>query len=64
MQNLRGPQRLAVVEMRALDARNRLALIRLDQSEHLIVLTPGGASVVSPQTGLPAKTPFEAASAE
>ena len=41
-----GHRRLAIVEVLALDSRRRLALIRRDDVEHLIVLGPAGETVV------------------
>ena len=38
--------RLKVLESRAIDARTRLVLVKRDEQEHLIVLTPTGATVV------------------
>lgn len=34
----RGTRRLAVIEMRAIDARRRLVLVRCDDKEHLLLL--------------------------
>ena len=38
--------RLKVLETRAIDARTRLVLIQRDNQEHLLLLTPAGATVV------------------
>lgn len=40
-------RRLALVETLALDARRRLAIIRCDGREHLLVLGPAGETVVA-----------------
>lgn len=45
-----GRRRMKIVEYLALDHRRRLVLVRLDDSEHLIVLGPQGETVV--QAGL------------
>lgn len=47
-----GKRRLKVVEHLALDHRRRLVLVRCDAKEHLLVLGPGGETVV--ESGLPA----------
>lgn len=47
---LGGGARLSVIEMRALDARHKLVLIRRDDTEHLLLLGPGSDSVV--ETGI------------
>ena len=41
-----GKRRLSVVEVTPLDARRKLALIRRDDVEHLILLTPNSELVV------------------
>ena len=45
-----GGKRLAVVEVRALDTRRRLVLIRRDDQEHLLLLGATGETVV--ETGI------------
>lgn len=40
-----GPPRLAIVEVRPIDTRTRLVLVRHDDTEHLLVI--GGAPVAS-----------------
>ncbi|MBB5519189.1 FliO/MopB family protein [Amphiplicatus metriothermophilus] len=50
-------RRLALVETLALDARRRLAIIRCDGREHLVVLGPAGETVIA--RGLPALEPEE-----
>lgn len=45
-------KRLQVVEMRALDSRRRLVLVRRDQVEHLILLADGRETVL--ETGIKA----------
>ncbi|GAB4524948.1 MAG: hypothetical protein Kow00133_13360 [Amphiplicatus sp.] len=40
-------RRLALVETLALDARRRLAIIRCDGREHLLVLGPAGETVIA-----------------
>jgi flagellar protein FliO/FliZ len=41
-----APRRLAVVESLMLSPRQRLLLIRRDQVEHLVLLTPDGATTI------------------
>lgn len=41
-----GRRRLAVVEVLPLDGRRRLVLLRCDDREHLVILGPGGETVV------------------
>jgi flagellar protein FliO/FliZ len=48
-----GPARLSVVEVRALDMRRQLVLVRRDGVEHLLVLSAAGETVV--ETGIPAR---------
>jgi flagellar protein FliO/FliZ len=38
--------RLAVVETKLVDARNKLVLIKRDGAEHLLLISPTGVSVV------------------
>lgn len=45
-------RRLAVVEVRTLDARRRLVLIRRDDVEHLVILGPSSELLV--ERGIPA----------
>jgi len=47
------PRRLSVVEARTLDARRQLILVRRDNVEHLLVLSPNGETVV--ESGIPAR---------
>lgn len=42
----RGRRRLAIVEVRAIDPKRRLVLIRRDDAEHLILTGPEGDLVV------------------
>ena len=51
-------RRLAISEMLPLDARRRLALIRCDDAEYLIVLGPSGETLVA--SGLTPKSTEEA----
>lgn len=44
---LGGKKRLSVVETMALDARRRVAIIRCDDAEHLIMLGASGETVVA-----------------
>ncbi len=53
----RGGRRLRVIEAAAIDSRSRVVLVRRDEREHLILVHPGGASVV--ESGITA--PVEAA---
>lgn len=46
-------RRLSVVEARTLDARRQLVLVRRDNVEHLLVLSPAGETVV--EAGIPVK---------
>ncbi|MCX8500755.1 MAG: flagellar biosynthetic protein FliO [Alphaproteobacteria bacterium] len=39
-------RRLQIIETTAIDAKNRLVLVRRDQVEHLLALSPGGTVVV------------------
>lgn len=48
--NLGGRRRLSVVEYAMLDGKSRLVLVRRDDTEHLLVLGPSGATVV--ETGI------------
>ena len=48
-----GPARLSVVEVRALDMRRQLVLVRRDGVEHLLVLSAAGETVI--ETGIPAR---------
>jgi len=48
----RGPGRLEVKEALTLDARHRLVLVRCDDREHLLVLSPDGACQIdTPHAG-------------
>jgi flagellar protein FliO/FliZ len=63
----RGPRRLAISEVLALDARRRLVLVRRDGVEHLILI--GGTDDLVVEAGITAGPAFrdalaEAASAE
>lgn len=42
----KGGKRLTVIEMRAIDTRHKLALVRCDEREYLLVLGPDGQSVL------------------
>ncbi|MBC8337899.1 MAG: flagellar biosynthetic protein FliO [Rhodospirillales bacterium] len=46
-------RRLAVVEAAPLDGRRRMVLIRRDDTEHLLVLSPNGETVI--ESGIRAK---------
>lgn len=50
--------RLAVVEVRPLDGRRRLVLVRRDEVEHLLLLGPERDTVI--ETGIPARPAFDA----
>ena len=50
----RGRRRLALVEVIPLDAKRRLALVRRDDVEHLLVLGPTGEQVVESGIASPA----------
>lgn len=43
---LGASNRLAVIEMRPIDARRKLVLVRRDGTEHLLLLGPTGETVV------------------
>jgi flagellar protein FliO/FliZ len=51
---LSGRRRLGIVETLAIDSKSRLMLVRRDDTEHLVLLAPGGTTVI--ETGLPAKS--------
>ena len=40
-------RRLSLVEIRPLDARHKLAIVKCDDREHLIVLGPQGSTVIN-----------------
>lgn len=42
-----GPKRMRVVETLMLDPRRRMVIVRCDEREHLILLSPGQDVVVS-----------------
>jgi flagellar protein FliO/FliZ len=42
-----GPRRLKLRESLMLDPRRRLVIVRCDEREHLLLLSPGGDRVVS-----------------
>lgn len=46
-------RRLGIVETLPIDARHRLMLVRRDQTEHLLLIGPGGTLVV--EQGLPTR---------
>ena len=52
----RPDRRLSVVDSLPLDSRHRLVLVRRDASEHLVVLGPGGTSLIEPGIEPPAPT--------
>jgi len=61
----KGPRRLAIVEVLALDARRRLVLVRRDGTEHLLLL--GATNDIVVETGVPSPPPpadFQAQLAE
>lgn len=51
--------RLKIMEVRPVDARNKLVLVRHDQQEHLLLIGPGQSTVIS--RGSPAPSPDSAA---
>ncbi|MEK9726176.1 MAG: hypothetical protein VW405_22180 [Rhodospirillaceae bacterium] len=51
-----GKRRLAVVEATQVDGRRRLVLVRRDDVEHLILLSPTAETVV--ETGIPTPAGF------
>ena len=59
LSNLSGPgsrkRRLAVTEMISIDARRRLAIIRCDDKEHLIVLGVNGETLIAGDMDCPAE---------
>ena len=54
--------RISVVEVRALDARRKLVLLRRDACEHLVLLGPNQDLLV--ESGIPMPPRFEAPPAE
>lgn len=60
LSNLRGEggdRRVSIVETAALDARRRLALVRLDGREHLILLGVSGETLLESRDAPPAPAP-------
>lgn len=55
-----GRRRLKVIESMPLDARRRLVLVQCDDAQHLIILGPGGETVV--KTDIPANDRAEGSS--
>lgn len=53
----RAGKRLAVVESLSLDPRRRLVILRQDETEHLVLLGPGGDIVLDHR---PARAPASA----
>jgi flagellar protein FliO/FliZ len=51
-----GARRLSIVEVTPLDGRRRLVLIRRDNVEHLLMLSPNSEHVI--ETGIAASTDF------
>jgi flagellar protein FliO/FliZ len=43
---MKGRRRLSIVESLPIDGKSRLVLVRRDNSEHLLVVGPSGATVV------------------
>jgi flagellar protein FliO/FliZ len=50
--------RLKIVEVRPIDARNKLVLVRQDEREHLLLLGPGQSTVIGSGS---AKAPSDSA---
>jgi flagellar protein FliO/FliZ len=50
---LMGKRRLKIVEALPLDHRRRLVLVRRDDREHLLVIGPGGETLI--ESGIPAQ---------
>ena len=48
-----GPKRLKVSESLMLDPRRRLVIVRCDDREHVLLLSPAGDVVVSEQAAKP-----------
>ena len=48
---LSGKRRLSIVESMALDARRRVAIIKCDETEHLILLGANGETVIDRDVG-------------
>jgi flagellar protein FliO/FliZ len=46
MQRKPGERRLALIEMLSLDPRRRIVLVRRDNKEHLILLSPTGETIL------------------
>jgi flagellar protein FliO/FliZ len=56
-----GERRLALVEVRPLDAKHKLVLLRRDDREHLVLLGTGGDLLI--ESGIPAAPAKPAAAA-
>jgi flagellar protein FliO/FliZ len=56
----RGPRRLAIVEVAAVDAKRRLVLLRRDDTEHLVLI--GGDNAVVIESGIATRQPQPAPS--
>jgi len=56
-----GERRLALVEVRPLDAKHKLVLLRRDDREHLVLLGTGGDLLI--ESGIPAAPARPAAAA-
>ena len=56
---VRGPRRLKITESLMIDPRRRLIVVRFDDREHLILLSPAGDRVVAEVAAPiePAETP-------
>lgn len=52
-------RRLALIELRSIDTRHKLALVKCDDREHLIVLGPQGQTVIDTNV-TPAPSPVKA----
>lgn len=52
-----GPRRLEVLETRMIDHRHKLAVIRCDDRQHLLLLGPDGARTIDTNLPAPAKDP-------
>ena len=48
---MNNSKRLSVVEIRPIDARHRLAIVKCDDTEHLLVLSPDGQTIIQSNLG-------------
>jgi flagellar protein FliO/FliZ len=51
-----GPKRLQIISMQALDTRHRLVLVRRDNTEHLLAVSPDRVTVIEQHIAPPVST--------